>query len=103
MERGRCKSCRREILWVVMMGGSRMPLDPEPTPDGNVYQDTDLRWRVAGNAAAAAKHDPTYQTHFRTCPQAAQHRQPRARKAPPPADTLELTLSEAPAPRRRRG
>ena len=32
----RCKACGQRILWGATENGKNMPLDPTPTPDGNV-------------------------------------------------------------------
>jgi hypothetical protein len=92
MERGRCKTCRREIVWVRFSSGKAMPLDPDPSADGNVYQGSDGRWRAAGKADADAIRralTPLYLAHFVTCPQAAQHRR-HAAKAAPLIKTVEV-------------
>lgn len=85
MERGRCKTCRREIAWVKFRDGKAMPLDPEPSATGNVYRGTDGRWRVATKADAqqlASTLTPLYAAHFVTCPQADQHRRHAAKRQP---------------------
>lgn len=50
-----------------------MPLNAEPTPDGNV----DVRGPtgyVLGPLEVDAHEGPLYLSHFATCPQAASHR-----------------------------
>ena len=92
MERGRCKTCRREIAWVKFRDGKAMPLDPEPSATGNVYRGTDGRWRVATKADAAELSrglTPLYVAHFVTCPQASQHRR-HAAKAKPVTRVVEV-------------
>ena len=70
-----CKSCGKRIDWyVVAASGKRMPIDPEPAPNGNVRVD------VVANAVEvvpAGSHVPLYLSHFATCPSAAKHRKPR--------------------------
>jgi hypothetical protein len=53
-----------------------MPLDPEPTPTGNViYTDeADRRVKVVGTADDLFATD-RYVSHFATCPHAEEHRQ----------------------------
>jgi hypothetical protein len=62
-----------------------MPLDAEPSEQGNVLiltEGTDLlfgqdRGRVLGKAADREAADgPLYLSHFATCPQSAVHRRP---------------------------
>lgn len=75
MQRGKCKSCRADVLWVRVLSGKTMPLDPDPVDGGNVYRsvDDDL-WRVASKLAPAPRDQPTYRSHFATCPNSQHHR-----------------------------
>jgi hypothetical protein len=34
---GNCRSCEAPIVWAKTANNRRMPLDPEPVPDGNVW------------------------------------------------------------------
>lgn len=98
-ERGRarpatapCRSCAAPMLWVTFPSGKRNPLDPTPNPDGNIvlveHEDRGGRpWRLAmvvGNedllAEARALGVPLYTTHFKTCPDAEEHRRERSRE-----------------------
>jgi hypothetical protein len=75
-----CRSCGAPILWATTAaGGKRIPLDPDPQPDGNLL----LTYPSPGSAPLAVHVDPEqlalddqlrYLTHFVTCPQADQHR-----------------------------
>lgn len=68
-----CRSCHAEIIWAVTLDGKAMPVDAEPSPDGD-------RWLLnhpaisapvvvkAGEHAGPARH----KSHFATCPQAAE-------------------------------
>jgi hypothetical protein len=56
----RCKSCRAMIIWLKTAAGKNMPCDAD-----SVYP--------ADDQFDPAKHV----SHFRTCPQAAQHRRAR--------------------------
>jgi hypothetical protein len=74
-DRGTCRACPAEILWVrVAKTGRNMPLDPEPREDGNAFLDVENRAVVVGKAAKArllaAGRDPGpwYVSHFATCP-----------------------------------
>jgi len=62
---GVCRSCGADILWVVTVNGKAMPLDPDPTADGNVTIGGGVA-TVLGAARAAAEVE-AYQTHFVTC------------------------------------
>lgn len=58
------------MRWERTAAGKPIPLDPEPTPTGN------LAFRDDGRVVAAAGCPPgdRYVTHFATCPDAAEHR-----------------------------
>lgn len=72
-EQSRCRSCGAPIWWAVTEKGGRMPLDPDPVPDGNV---------VINNYGVAVVITPgdwthdgqRYVAHFATCPNAKTHR-----------------------------
>lgn len=85
--RGRCKSCRADILWAVTAGaGERMPVDVKPAAMGNVtvYIEPQrgrtpprliatvltTRQRTAARANDVRLHT----SHFATCPEAGHHR-----------------------------
>lgn len=36
----RCRSCRADVMWAQTTAGKAMPLDPDPTPLGNVQVQT---------------------------------------------------------------
>lgn len=69
----RCRSCGAAIIWAVTGVARRaMPLDAEPTEEGNIL----LR---DGVAVVATRADNTegelmYLSHFATCPEAKRHR-----------------------------
>jgi hypothetical protein len=70
-----CKSCKARIDWyTVAATGKRMPIDPDPAPDGNVRVDV-----VANTVEVVApgSRRPLYRSHFATCPAAGQPRRPR--------------------------
>ena len=53
--------------------GKRIPLDPEPTPTGNVILADDVAI-VLRHGAPRLDNEDRYTTHFATCPNAAEHR-----------------------------
>lgn len=71
-----CASCGKPIRWVSGRNNKRMPLDPEPAPDGNIVIGEDGLARVLKRAELAAlpADTPRYRSHFSTCPDAAAHR-----------------------------
>lgn len=72
-----CRSCQAPIRWVTTTAGRRMPIDPTPSPGGNVVLREDhLAAVLAGDVldAARAADVPTYLSHFATCPHAAKYR-----------------------------
>lgn len=77
----RCRSCEAEIVWVQTTQGRRMPVDKEPSDEGNVWIPGDLTGQV--RATVLSKEDATdwratgivlYRSHFASCPQAPQWR-----------------------------
>lgn len=69
-----CRSCRAPVRWcITAANGKRMPIDPVPVPDGNVWVD-----HIEGGTPivmVALHHDAvprnvplTYVSHFVTCP-----------------------------------
>ena len=69
---GFCSTCGARMVWVVTDKGKRMPLDPEPTADGNVVRtgEQTVRYLTAGEAWTGLR----FTSHFATCPDAAKHR-----------------------------
>lgn len=51
---GTCRSCGAAVVWTVTAAGRRMPMDANPTLQ----------------AALVGPPQPTYVSHFATCPQA---------------------------------
>ena len=70
-----CKSCGAKFDWYqVAETGKWMPVDSEPSPDGNVRID------VVANKASVVEpgsHHVLYLSHFATCPKAGEHRRRR--------------------------
>jgi hypothetical protein len=81
----RCRSCEAPIRWARTAAGKAMPLDVEPSADGNVQ----LGW-VGGEEIAIVLGSPAdragaqvdgidlFVSHFATCPNASQHRRDRS-------------------------
>ena len=78
-----CRSCGAHIRWVKTERDKRIPLDREPTPDGNIVPvlvDEEWRARVLSQSQADEYRrlgGDTYTAHFSTCPQADAWRQAR--------------------------
>ncbi len=67
----RCRSCNAEIVWAVTRHGKHMPVDAEPSADGNVELVDDagtMRATVHGQATLDA--GPLHLSHYVTCPDA---------------------------------
>ena len=69
-----CRSCGARITWLKTPGGKSIPVDEDPTEDGNIVIDVErcqLVARVfkdAEHAKAAGAEEPRYKSHFATCP-----------------------------------
>lgn len=78
-----CKSCGASIIWARTPAGRVIPVDREPTEDGNVrltYRDHKAHALVVGKgedlfSSGEARHT----SHFATCPDADKHRKPKDR------------------------
>lgn len=73
-----CRGCGAKIEWVETPAGKRMPVDAEPTADGNIVIDENGIAHVLPKEDAAAHPDKLYRSHFSSRPNAAGHRRPRA-------------------------
>lgn len=83
-----CNSCGAPIIWVKTERGNRMPVDAEPTDQGNIdlhcpmgevpsaiyLRRADLEKRRDDAAVVGGRMAPLYMSHFVRCPFAAQHR-----------------------------
>lgn len=67
MNAATCHSCGAPILWAVTVKGAHIPLDPTPA----------RRFVPTGEGPDEVAQMDTYETHFATCPHAAQHRKRR--------------------------
>lgn len=83
-----CSSCHQRVWWVRSAAtGRAMPLDPDPTADGNVVIERGAavvlpRQRDTGPTLFEQEPPPPddrprYTSHFATCPNAASHRKAR--------------------------
>lgn len=72
-----CRSCGTPIRFVYTANGKLMPLDAEPTTDGNVTLEGDIAIVHPPGQLAALDTGPCYTAHFVTCPNADQWRTKR--------------------------
>lgn len=80
-----CRLCGAPLLWGVTVKRHRMPLDPEPSPEGNVrlepHEYRPEPWAVVLSGdeltRARAEGEPLFVSHFATCPHAKRHRRRR--------------------------
>lgn len=76
MSGGTCKTCGAPILWALTASGAKMPLDERERVLLEVATDTDSHELVITRELRG------HESHFATCPQAAEHRKPRPKKPP---------------------
>jgi len=72
----KCRSCKAPVYWAVTGTGGAMPVNVEPSPDGNLS----LRWngrRILAVYVDANFAGPRRKSHFASCPNAAEHRRRR--------------------------
>lgn len=68
-----CRSCKAPIRWTLTVNGKRMPIDPDPAPDGNVWVTgitegiPTIEVALTGDAVPASV-PIRYHSHFVTCP-----------------------------------
>lgn len=82
-EYGTCRSCGARIRWVITSKGHRMPLDPNPHPQGNVVpqgQSITVLEPLAVVLPEPPTDRPAWRSHFATCPNAAKHRKTKERR-----------------------
>lgn len=78
-----CASCGAPILWAVTgKQHRRIPIDPDPTADGNIelapLPDSRPYYATTwGTSHTWPDGTPRYRSHFSTCPQASEHRRHR--------------------------
>ncbi len=72
-----CRRCHAEIIWCRTGRGKKMPVDAEPTADGQFViegDDHDPLVRRLPNDAAATYTGEKHTSHFATCPNADEFR-----------------------------
>jgi hypothetical protein len=72
-----CRSCSAPIVWALTERGKRMPVDAEPSADGNIVliaPDDPRDEPVARIAGLADRTEERHRSHFVTCPQASSWR-----------------------------
>jgi hypothetical protein len=75
----KCRSCQAKVLWCITEGGKTMPVDPNPTHDGNLiktgaYVDGKPEVHAITNRDDLHGNEVRYTSHFATCRSASQHR-----------------------------
>lgn len=76
-----CRTCKKRIIWTQTERGKRMPVDADPTGDGNVA----LRWHADSTTVLSSIPQPHLafgrrdlrKSHFAQCPQADKWRRRR--------------------------
>lgn len=71
-----CKACGAPIVWAKTAAtGKAIPLDTEPTPDGNIFlKDGKAHYLTKNGVEQTLADFDRYKSHFATCPQAARFR-----------------------------
>jgi hypothetical protein len=70
-----CRSCGASITWALTVNGKRMPVDAEPSENGNVELITDGRYVLAVvHSQPPMISKPLHVSHFVSCPDADEHR-----------------------------
>jgi hypothetical protein len=86
-----CKTCGEQIIWCRTETGKRMPLDANPTAEGNLTLNTGELLPTASSVGRTG-HKPgqlLYKSHFASCKQAMVHRTKTPKKRlPPPGEVL---------------
>lgn len=86
-----CRSCGAAIWWGITAAGKAMPIDVEPTADGNVVRtgqmlpsrngdylpEVEVRAVEPQPFDAPEDNAPRFTSHFATCPHADEHRRAR--------------------------
>jgi hypothetical protein len=71
----KCVSCSASILWAITNNDKFMPVDAEPSENGNVelVEEGRIRRAVVHTQPLLAPI-PLHTSHFVTCPSASEHR-----------------------------
>jgi hypothetical protein len=79
----KCKACDAPIVWAKTPNGKVIPIDAEPSPDGNVVL---FAGPGSGELLAFFRNvkgaHRLHKSHFATCPNADRFRKWRAKAAP---------------------
>ncbi len=70
-EQDTCRTCQKPILWAVTRNGKDMPVDPEPSPDGNLKLTDRPGMAPLAEVLPVAKRfgmKRLYTSHFTGCP-----------------------------------
>ena len=67
MKIDQCRSCGRNIYWLKTSKGKLMPVDTQPSKDGNIVIEEGIATVVSQGSLFG---EPLYTSHFATCPQA---------------------------------
>ena len=74
MKKANCKSCGAAILWAQTPKGKWIPLDAEPSPEGQMFINCiGLAARLSAEELTAFLEN-RYMPHHATCPNAASYR-----------------------------
>lgn len=71
MKEAYCRSCGAPILWARTQAGVPIPLDRDPTPEGNLVEEEDGRVRVIAGPLEVPTGTTIYMPHHATCPDGA--------------------------------
>lgn len=80
----RCKTCGAEILWAIKEDGKPIPL----------YARSRLVAVLISGTSRVQKFVTGHESHFATCPQAAQHRKPKQERLFEEPDPLPVDPDE---------
>jgi len=78
------QGCGATIRWVITIAGRRMPINPDPHPDGTIIREVTpegIRARVLTGDQLPAQQT-AWQPHWVTCPDSPQFRDRKARTTP---------------------
>lgn len=82
----RSRTCGARIRWVVTEAGKRMPLDYDPSPDGNVIAvevKGERRARVLGSPSDVPEGTQAWRSHFASCVEPQVYRKHKGKVATP--------------------
>lgn len=69
-----CNGCRAPVVWAVTPAGKSMPVDPDPTDNGNLVLTLGTPPRVRPPELTDDPDGPRWVSHFATCPQSEDFR-----------------------------